>query len=205
VTGGRRETARALLVDLDGVVRVFDPAHVSTVERQCGLPAGALARAGLAWDRLRPALVGEVSFAQWRAAVVEDLGGGEAADAAVTGWLADRGAVVPEVLSFLRTVRGHGIPVGLATNSMSNVDEDLAALGLTGEVDAVIASTAVGVHKPTREFFAAACAALGTPPRACLFVDDEDRNVRGARVAGLSAYRWSGVQDLPYLRAALGL
>jgi putative hydrolase of the HAD superfamily len=38
-----------------------------------------------------------------------------------------------------------------------------------------------------------------------LFVDDSDRCVRGARVAGLSAYRWNGPDDLPYLRSALGL
>jgi putative hydrolase of the HAD superfamily len=37
-----------------------------------------------------------------------------------------------------------------------------------------------------------------------LFVDDEDRNVRGAREAGLAAFRWTGPMDLPYVRAALG-
>ena len=46
---------------------------------------------------------------------------------------------------------------------------------------------------------------METPPERCLFVDDQERNVRGARAAGLSAYRWNGPADLPYLRAALGL
>jgi putative hydrolase of the HAD superfamily len=36
-------------------------------------------------------------------------------------------------------------------------------------------------------------------------VDDDDRVVRGARAAGLSAYRWTGPQHLTYLRKALEL
>lgn len=35
--------------------------------------------------------------------------------------------------------------------------------------------------------------------------DADDRIVRGARVAGLPAYRWTGPGDVPYLRAALAL
>jgi putative hydrolase of the HAD superfamily len=71
------------------------------------------------------------------------------------------------------------------------------------EVDAVVTSAAIGTHRPTREFFQAACLAVRTPPNRCLYVDDEDRNISAARVAGLSAYRWNGPADLPYLRAAL--
>lgn len=63
----------------------------------------------------------------------------------------------------------------------------------------------LGAAKPTREYFAAACAALATVPEQCLFVDEQDWNIRGARVAGLSAYRWNGPDDLPYLRATLDL
>jgi len=38
-----------------------------------------------------------------------------------------------------------------------------------------------------------------------LFIDDDDRAVRGARVAGMPAYRWSSRRDFTYLRAALGV
>jgi putative hydrolase of the HAD superfamily len=47
--------------------------------------------------------------------------------------------------------------------------------------------------------------AVRTDPPRCFFVDDNGRNIRGARVAGLSAYRWNGPTDLPYLRAAMAL
>lgn len=198
----------ALLLDLDGVVRVFDPSVGASVERRYGLPEGAIAASALAWSRLRPAIAGEVSHSAWLESIVDDLtaAAGEpgAARAAVEEWHAYRGEVVPEVLAFVRDTRTAGVPVGLASNATSELDADLDRLGLAGEFDVVINSSAIGTHKPTREFFAMACVALRTPAERCLFVDDTDRHVRGARVAGLPAYRWNGPEDLRYLRAALG-
>ncbi len=104
-----------------------------------------------------------------------------------------------EVLSFVREVRAVGRRVVLVADDTA----DVPRLGLADEFDGVLDASASGAGKPRREFFAAACDAASTPAAQCLFVDDEDRNVRGARAAGLSAYRWNGPADLPYLRAAL--
>ena len=209
VSGGGRERAEALLLDLDGVLRVFDPSAVAAVERRHGLGDGVILRSALAWSRLRPAVAGETSHAAWLESIVADLsdaaGGAKPAWSAVREWYADRGEVVPEVLAFVRRVRSAGIPVGLATNATSTLDDELATLGLTGEFDVIVNSSVIGYHKPTREFYATACVAVRTEPPQCFFVDDVDRNVRGARVAGLSAFRWTGPDDLPYLEAALGL
>lgn len=210
-----RPRAAALLIDLDGVLRRWDPAVPAAVEVAYGLAPGAILDTAMQWSRLRPAVTGEVSHAEWMAGVAEGLsasagavlGSGSvsagAARAAVEEWSAYRGEVDADVLAFVREVRAAGLPVGLATNATDRLDEDLAALGLTGEVDHVINSSVVGTHKPTREYFTAACLAVRTPADRVLFVDDSDRFVRGARVAGLLAHRWTGPHDLPYLRAAL--
>jgi putative hydrolase of the HAD superfamily len=177
------------------------------VEREFGLPDGALQESASSWARLRPAIVGDESHQSWLDSIVLDLadaaGGTDRARAAVDQWRAYRGDVVPEVLDFVREVRARGVPVALAANATSQLDADLDKLSLTGEFDAVVNSSAIRAHKPTAAFFAAACAAVGAAPPRCLFVDDEDRHVRGARAAGLSAYRWTGPADLQYLRAAL--
>jgi putative hydrolase of the HAD superfamily len=196
-----RERAFALLLDFDGVVRVFDPAVCEAIERAHGIPPGAVLASALSWERVRPVITGEQSHADWLDAIASDVGDRAAVDA----WWAYRGRVVPEVLDLVREVRAAGLPVGLATNATPALDGELAGLGIDGAFDAVVNSSVVGVHKPTREYFAAACTAVGTPPARCLFVDDSDRNVRGARAAGLSAYRWNGPADLPYVRAALAL
>jgi putative hydrolase of the HAD superfamily len=202
-----RQRATALLVDLDGVLRRQDPTVVTGVEQKYGLPPGVLSDTAMRWSLLRPAVTGQVSHADWLAGVVDALaewtGSQEVARAAVDEWESDRGMVDADVLAFIRDARAAGLRVGLATNATDRLDADLAALGLAGEVDVVVNSSVVGVHKPAKEYFHRACAALDTPPQRVLFVDDDDRAVRGARAAGLSAYRWNGPQDLPYLRAAL--
>ena len=204
---GTRAAPQALLIDLDGVVRVFDRGVAQSVEREFGLPDGALQESASSWARLRHAIVGDESHQSWLDSIVLDLadaaGGTDRARAAVDQWRAYRGDVVPEVLDFVREVRARGVPVALAANATSQLDADLDKLSLTGEFDAVVNSSAIRAHKPTAAFFAAACAAVGAAPPRCLFVDDEDRHVRGARAAGLSAYRWTGPADLQYLRAAL--
>ncbi|MEW2590806.1 HAD-IA family hydrolase [Micromonospora aurantiaca] len=201
-----RERATALLVDFDGVLRRWDPAVAAGVEREYGLTEGVLGEIAMSWGLLQPVLTGQVSHAQWMMSVADALTpavGVDRARAAVQEWQSYRGEVDPEVLAFVREVRSAGIRVGLGTNATDLLDADLAALGLTEELDVIVNSSVVGVHKPAKEYFQAACEALATPPGRVLFVDDEDRAVAGARVAGLSAHRWSGPADLRYLRAAL--
>ncbi|MEU8068397.1 MULTISPECIES: HAD-IA family hydrolase [unclassified Micromonospora] len=201
-----RERATALLVDFDGVLRRWDPAVAAGVEREYGLTEGVLGEIAMSWGLLQPVLTGQVSHAQWMVSVADALTpvvGADRARAAVQEWQSYRGEVDPDVLAFIREVRAGGIRVGLGTNATDLLDADLAALDLTGELDVIVNSSVVGVHKPAKEYFQAACEALGTPPGRVLFVDDEDRAVAGARVAGLSAHRWSGPADLRYLRAAL--
>ncbi|WP_431878432.1 HAD family hydrolase [Micromonospora marina] len=201
-----RERATALLVDFDGVLRRWDPAVAAGVEREYGLTEGVLGEIAMSWGLLQPVLTGQVSHAQWMVSVADALTpavGADRARAAVQEWQSYRGEVDPDVLAFVREVRAAGIRVGLGTNATDLLDADLAALGLTEELDVIVNSSVIGVHKPAKEYFQAACEALGTPPGRVLFVDDEDRAVAGARVAGLSAHRWSGPADLRYLRAAL--
>lgn len=194
-----RTKPTALLVDLDGVLRRWDPAVPATIESAYGLAEGALLDTAMAWHRLRPAITGEITHAEWISSVASVLG----SPSAVAKWQEYRGEVDPDVLAFVREVRASGIPVGLATNATDRLDADLDLLGLTGELDAVVNSSVVGAHKPAKEYFAAACTALRTPPDRVLLVDDSDRVVRGARVARLLAYRWTDPSDLKYLRASL--
>lgn len=202
-----RERATALLVDFDGVLRHWDPAVAAGIEREYGLSEGVLGEIAMSWGLLQPVLTGRVSHAEWMGSVADaltpSLGDPARARAAVDQWQRYRGEVDTEVLAFIREVRAAGVRVGLGTNATDLLDADLAALGLTDELDVVVNSSVLGVHKPAKEYFQAACEALATPPARVLFVDDEDRAVAGARAAGLSAHRWSGPADLRYLRAAL--
>ena len=202
----RRQPARALLIDLDGVLRRWDPSVPASVERSYGLSPGTLVGTAMEWDLYRPAVAGELTDAEWMAAVAARLPlPPDQAAAAVAEWQRHRGEVDDEVLAFVREARAAGRPAGLATNATDRLREDLASLGLTGELDIVVSSSEIGVHKPAPEFFARAIAAMDLEPHWVLFVDDDDRAVRGARAARMPAFRWTGPQDVPYLRGALAL
>jgi putative hydrolase of the HAD superfamily len=201
-----RQPAQALLIDLDGVLRRWDPTVPAAVEESYGLAPGTLLSTAMSWDLLRPAVAGEITDAEWMHLVATRLPLPEQdAQRAITEWQQHRGTVDEQVLAFVREVRAAGRPVGLATNATDLLRGDLARLGLADEFDVVVSSYELKVHKPAPEFFERACAALNVEPPWVLFVDDDDRAVRGARVAKLPSLRWSGPQDIPYLRKALAL
>ena len=163
------------------------------------------------WELLQPAITGQVSHAEWMASVAdalaEPVGSPERARAAVAAVAAlpgrgrRRGARLRP-----GGPRRPGVRVGLATNATDLLDADLAALGLVGELDVVVNSSVIGVHKPAPGVLPGRPARPWPPPPArVLLVDDDDRAVRGARSAGLSAYRWSGHADLRLPAGALGL
>jgi putative hydrolase of the HAD superfamily len=202
----QRDPARALLIDFDGVLRRWDPAPMIAVELRYGLKPAALLETAMEWDVYRPAMAGELTHDEWMRVVASRLPLPPAdAAAAVAEWQVYRGEVDPEALAFVREVRAAGRKVGLATNATDLLPSDLDALELTGEIDVVINSWDLKIHKPAPEYFEQACQLIGEPPKRVLFVDDDDRAVRGARAAGLSAYRWTGPQHLTYLRKALEL
>jgi putative hydrolase of the HAD superfamily len=186
-----------------------DPARSAVVEERYALAPGTVLATMMEWARYQPAVTGQITRAEWLDGVAEALadrvGGPDRAQALVRELDRYRGELDPVVLAFAREVRKAGLPVALVSNATAELADDLAAFGIADDFDAVVNSSAIGAHKPTLEFFQIACQAVGVPPRHCLLVDDTDRNVRGARVAGLSAYRYEPPDDLRYVRAALGL
>jgi len=198
----QRDRATALLLDFDGVLRHYDAAVDHAVEDRFGLEHGTILKTAMEPARYQKLVTGGWTRADWLADMAYALGIPAADLAELTAY---RGYIDHEVLAFVRDVRAAGVRVALCTNAPVDIEDDLAQLGLVEEFDAVVNSSAVGAAKPAAEFFKAACLAVRTVPRLCLFVDDSHRNVEGARRLGIAAYRWNGVVDLPYLKAALGV
>lgn len=53
-----------------------------------------------------------------------------------------------------------------------------------------------GVRKPSPGAYLGPCAALGAPPSRFLFIDDREKNVRGARAVGMPAIHFKGADTL---------
>jgi len=211
-TNGAESAAKrrfdALLCDLDGVLRIWDPALWPPIEERHRMPPGTIGAAAFAPGLLLPPVLGQISDEQWRLEVAKSLAqqyGIERAAAAVADWSAPTGRVEPIAVALVQQVRAAGIRAVMVTNATSRLDRDLAALGLDDAVDAVVNSSRIGVVKPDPEIYLHAAQAAGAEPDRCLFVDDTAANVVGAEAVGMTAILYTGTASLPEIAAALGL
>ncbi|MER7080755.1 HAD family hydrolase [Saccharopolyspora kobensis] len=190
----------AVLCDLDGVLRWWDPAIMREAEGIGALPPGTLAGAAFAPERLVPAITGVQTDEQWRAAVASDLAehcGAATAREVVAHWSEPVGAVVDEVAGILADLH---VPVVLVSNATSRLGSDLAALGVLDLFEAVVNSSSVGVAKPDPGIYRFAARQAGVELDRCLFIDDTLANVEAARVLGMTGVHY---RDPAGLRAVL--
>lgn len=187
----------AVLCDLDGVLRHWPDA--AELDRAHGFPPGALAAAAFAAHRLHPAITGEVTDGQWRAAVTGDLsdayGSAERAAALVAAWSAVLPGVDAAAVSLLREVRTVAT-VALVTNATTRLERDLTRNGLDDLAHTVVNTARIGFAKPDARVYRLAAERVGVPPHRCLFVDDTAANAEAAHAVGMTAVHYRRVEDL---------
>ncbi|MFH9138344.1 HAD-IA family hydrolase [Streptomyces sp. NPDC017524] len=193
----------AVLCDLDNVVRFYDTAPLTALERAAGLPEGTTADIAYAPEVDLPLLLGRITPDAWVAAIAAGLVERVGADRAHA--LARALADAPfradeEVVALLRRARTH-VPLALVTNATLQLDADLALLGLSDLADAVVSSAVEQVAKPDPAIYRIAAARAGVPPARCLFVDDRQENVDAATALGMTGALYREPADL---RRALG-
>ncbi|WP_433498665.1 HAD-IA family hydrolase [Sphaerimonospora sp. CA-214678] len=194
----------AVLCDFDGVIRFYDTAEVTELERGFGVEPGTTARTAFAPGVDGPALVGEITVAQWADSIVAALVDRLPEEQARKLGEAFTGVpfrVDQDVLGLLRRAQTY-VPVVLVSNATLKLEEDLDALGLTHFFDEVVSSARVGVVKPDRRIYEIAAERAGADLRLCLFVDDRPENVEAAAGLGMMGVLYREVSDL---RAALAL
>lgn len=188
---------KVLLLDLDGVLRLWDPDHTGAVETAHGLPAGTLSMAAFAPHRLMPALTGAVDDQVWRDSVAEAIAAehGDAAHAAVHDWMVPTGTVDPEVLAIVRQARSQ-LRVVVFTNATSRLEDDIARLGLTDEVDGVTSSADIGLTKPDPDVFSRIALQNRLMFSEIAFVDRSSENVATAEILGIRSHRYTDAAGL---------
>lgn len=210
-------TARVLVSDLDGVLRVFDQGLWDELDAELGVDTGSSFRATLGHPYLDQVTRGRGTHARWRELAVEHLVAAGAAPGAarhsVDRWADTPATVDEDVLALLAAIRAAGTPVFVFTNGTDRVPAELAQLGLDAVVGAhgehLINSADLGNAKPDLEAFKRAHKKIehqvgkerGEHGRAdrergeplhlrtdeVLFLDDSPRHVAGARAFGWQA------------------
>jgi transcription antitermination factor NusB len=196
----------ALVIDLDGVIRHWDPEYATQVDERLGLPAGTVAGVGLEEDRLARVVDGRLPFEAWCEEIGDVVASEHGVDAAevAAAWATATWQVDLAVLELVDAVR-EVVPVALLSNASTHLQLDLDLCGIGDRFDLVVGSAELGHAKPAPEAFRAAADGLGVSLDRALFVDDTAANVHGARSVGMRAERFTGVEDLRALLVDVGL
>lgn len=114
----------------------------------------------------------------------------------VRGW----SRLEPAVLELIATLNEAGAALALLSNAPASFARFAERQDWAEQFRVRLFSGDVRVAKPDPEIFQLLLARLDARAEDCLFFDDRQSNVDGARAAGLRAHRWLGVETA---RAAL--
>lgn len=197
---------RAVLFDMDGVVRHWDAVGARAGEAAAGLPEGAVESVAYAIPEFDRTQVGACTAREWADAVGRALVSryGPGAEVAAEHYFAYAGRVDSEMVELVAAVREHAT-VALLSNATDQLREHLAHHELLDTFDVVFCSAELGVAKPDTAIFEHAAGVLGVATGECFFTDDRPENVDGARRAGMHAEVFAGRPALEQSLRALGL
>jgi len=162
----------------------------------------------------------EEIWVAFTAEIIRGMGGGDpaAGEAAVDmtkAWnLHHNFELYEDALPVIEELRGHGLRIGLVSNTGRDLDEFLAHHVIP--CDAALASGAHGWVKPHRSIFEAVLERLGASPGEAAMVGDSPQDdIEGARALGMRAFLLDRdgrhpesegrLDDLWSLPAALGI
>ena len=91
-----------------------------------------------------------------------------------------------DVQPAFRRLRRRGLVLGLISNWDDRLSGLIAGLGLAAELETIVSSAEVGLHKPDPRIFELACARLGVDPEQAAHVGDHHyADIVGARAIGM--------------------
>ncbi|KPP88277.1 MAG: putative hydrolase of the HAD superfamily [Rhodobacteraceae bacterium HLUCCO07] len=191
-------TDRALILDFGGVIsRTLFETHDET-ERALGLGPGTLTWFGPfhpesdgLWQAMQAGRITERDYWLERTREVGALIGEHWTEMrqfvrAARG--ADPDAVIrPEFRETLATCKSAGIRLAILSNELDLFygADFRDKLPFLADFEVIIDATHTGILKPDPRAYSAVLDALGLPAASCVFVDDQQRNIEGARDIGL--------------------
>lgn len=188
-----------IIFDFDGVLSAYDrPARLADISRMSGLDAETVL------ERI------------WGSGFEDAADSGKCADDAdyLDGfndhlgfqlsrdqWIASRAAAMqhwPDMHDLATSLSAHHKLAMLTNNGplTKAVFDRLAPETADLFGDRAFFSCDFGTKKPDRKIFEQVADRLGSDPAHCIFIDDKQRHCDGASEAGMTAIRFTGIDDL---------
>jgi putative hydrolase of the HAD superfamily len=110
-----------------------------------------------------------------------------------------------EMIALMRELQETGYRMAMLTNNVREWEPLWRAMLPVDEIfETVVDSGFVGCRKPESRIYELTLERIAAPAEACLFVDDVEVNIEGARRAGMSAVHFrDNEQAIAEIRAAL--
>jgi len=209
---------RALVLDFGGVIsRTLFETHALS-EQALGLPPGTLTWRGpfdpehdALWRDMQADRLSERDYWLTRTREVGRLLG-EDWDRMETFVKRARGAdpsavIRPEAVAAVEAAHAAGCRLAVLSNELDLFygADFRQRLPLLARFDLIVDASHTGILKPDPRAYAAVTAGLGVAAPDCVFVDDQPRNVDGARRAGMQGVHFDVRQPGDSYRQALAL
>jgi putative hydrolase of the HAD superfamily len=109
------------------------------------------------------------------------------------------------MIELMRELKASGLRMAMLTNNVREWEPLWRSMLPVDEIfETVVDSGFVGCRKPEARIYEMTLERLGLPAAACLFIDDLEPNIEGARALGLNAVHFrDNAQAIPEIRAAL--
>ncbi len=179
-----------VLLDFDGVVRIFDDDLVTAIEADNELPSGSVFHAAFEPGLLEQATTGKITRKKWVESVGLTVGSPHAAQA----WATIPGDIDWRLISMVDDLRSRDIVVAILTNGTNEIPQQMIDLGIHDRFDAIFNSAEIGITKPDPRVFQHACGALGIEPERIFFTDDSPSKLSGAIEIGMYTELYTGVE-----------
>jgi len=149
---------------------------------------------------------GEISDAEFFAALRASLGVGLSDAQFLEGWNAIFAGEVPGIAALLARA-AQRLPLYAFSNTNSAHVEHFsqAYADLLGHFREIFLSSAIGLRKPDAAAYDHVVKAIGVPASRIVFFDDLAENIEGARARGLTAVHVTSPDDVAHALAALGI
>ena len=190
---------QAVIFDYGGVIRRDSREAYDAVDAAQSLARGTLWEVFHDIPEYRLSRNGTIDRDTFRAAirrVLSQRAGEERADRALAAFDAHMAAlppVDPDMRTLLEQLRAaRRVKLGMLSNGPRGYTARLRDQGVTAFFDDAFVTGDVGLQKPDVEVFHFAARRLGVEPGACLMIDDQARNIEGAKAAGLHTHFFEG-------------
>lgn len=200
--------ADALLFDLGRVVLDIDfnktlacwAAHAGRE------PAQLVGRFSSRDDAYRRHERGEISDAEFFAALRTSLGVDLSDAQFLEGWNALFAGVMPGIARLLKRAAKRLPLYAFSNTNAAHVDHFSEAYAeVLGDFREVFLSSAIGLRKPDAAAYDHVVKAIGVPAHRIVFFDDLPENIEGARACGLTAVHVTSPDDVAHALDALGI